>query len=46
MDFETNAYGNNQFNDTAYCGTGSQSNYLFLNNVNITVQFQFVIIKG
>jgi hypothetical protein len=46
MDFETNAYGNNKLNDTAFCGTGSQSNYLFLNNVNITVQFQFVIIKG
>ena len=46
MDFETNAYGINKLNETAFCGTGSQSNYLFLNNVNITVQFQFVIIKG
>ncbi len=45
MDFETNAYGSNKLNDTAFCGTGSQFNYFYLNSVNTSVQFKYVILK-
>jgi hypothetical protein len=45
MDFETNAYGINKLNETAFCGTGSQFNYFNLNNVNTSVQFKYVISK-
>ncbi len=42
MDFESNSYGNDALNNTAFCGTGSQYNYLFLTNINTNVQFRYV----
>ncbi len=42
FDFENNAYGSNQLNDTAFCGTSSQFNSFSLNIANTTIQFQYV----